>query len=94
MNDVKDKSELQALLSRITKIVQGLEKSPITEFTFLLKNFQDESPVSVKDFYMLHIEYIHKRARLFRVELSFRILAVLIVLMLIWQILSVLRFFK
>lgn len=43
---------------------------------------------------MLHIEYIHKRARLFRVELSFRVLAVLLVLMLIWQILSAFRFFK
>jgi len=43
---------------------------------------------------MLHIEYIHKRARLFRVELSLRVLAVLLVLILIWQILSVLRFFK
>lgn len=43
---------------------------------------------------MLHIEYIHKRACLFRVELSLRVLAILLVLILIWQILSVLRFFK
>lgn len=43
---------------------------------------------------MLHIEYIHKRSRLFRVELSLRVIAVLIVLLFIWQILSVLRFIK
>jgi hypothetical protein len=48
----------------------------------------------LKEVYMLHIEYIHKRARLFRVELSLRVLAVLLVLFLIWQILSVLHFFK
>lgn len=43
---------------------------------------------------MLHIEYIHKRARLFRIELSLRVFAVLVVLLLIWQILSVLRILK
>ncbi len=43
---------------------------------------------------MLSIEYVHKRSRLFRVELSLVVVAVLTVLMLLWQMLSVLRFFK
>jgi hypothetical protein len=33
---------------------------------------------------MLHIEYVHKRSRLFRIELSLRGIAVLFVLLLIW----------
>ena len=43
---------------------------------------------------MLSIEYIHKRSRLFRIELSLIVVASLIVLIFIWQILSVLKFIK
>lgn len=43
---------------------------------------------------MLSIEYVHKRVRLFRVELSLIVVACLIVLMLLWQILSVLKIIK
>jgi len=43
---------------------------------------------------MLSIEYIHKRIKLFRIELSLIALAVLGVIFFIWQILNVLRIFK
>ena len=43
---------------------------------------------------MLSIEYVHKRSRLFRVELSLVMVAALTVLMLLWQILIVLRISK
>lgn len=43
---------------------------------------------------MLSIEYIHKRVRLFRVELRLIVVACLIVLIFIWQILSVLKIIK
>lgn len=43
---------------------------------------------------MLSIEYIHKRSKLFRIELSLVVVAVLMVLIMVWQILSVLKFFK
>ena len=43
---------------------------------------------------MLSIEYTHKRAKLFRIELSLIAVAVLGVIFLIWQILTVLRVFK
>lgn len=43
---------------------------------------------------MLSIEYTHKRAKLFRIELSLIAVAVLAVIFLIWQILNVLRVFK
>ncbi|CAM3790977.1 hypothetical protein POAN111098_08180 [Polynucleobacter antarcticus] len=43
---------------------------------------------------MLSIEYVHKRVRLFRVELSLIVVACLIVLMLLWQILSMLKIIK
>jgi len=43
---------------------------------------------------MLHIEYIHKRSKLFRIELSLVIVVALVVLVLVWQVLSVLNFFK
>lgn len=43
---------------------------------------------------MLSIEYVHKRVRLFRVELSLIVVACLFVLMLLWQILSVLKIIK
>ena len=43
---------------------------------------------------MLSIEYTHKRAKLFRIELSLIAVAVLGVIFLIWQILNVLRVFK
>jgi hypothetical protein len=43
---------------------------------------------------MLSIEYIHKRAKLFRIELSFVIIAVMVVLILIWQILLILKIVK
>ena len=40
---------------------------------------------------MLSIEYVHKRVKLFRIELSFIILAALLVVIFIWQILRVLK---
>ncbi|WP_256441753.1 hypothetical protein [Polynucleobacter sp. AP-Nino-20-G2] len=43
---------------------------------------------------MLSIEYIHKRSKLFRIELSLVVVATLVVLILVWQILSTLKFFK
>ncbi len=36
---------------------------------------------------MLSIEYIHKRVKLFRIELSLLVVACLVVIILIWQIL-------
>jgi len=43
---------------------------------------------------MLSIEYIHKRVKLFRIELSLVVVAILAVLFFVWQILSILRFVK
>ena len=43
---------------------------------------------------MLSIEYMNKRARLFRLELSPLVLAILGVLMVLWQLLSFLRILK
>lgn len=43
---------------------------------------------------MLSIEYIHKRVRLFRVELSFVMVAVFALLTLFWNILSILKIVK
>ena len=43
---------------------------------------------------MLSIEYIRKRSRLFRIELSLIVVATLVVLIFVWQILSLLKFFK
>ena len=43
---------------------------------------------------MLSIEYIHKRAKLFRIELSLIAVAVLAAIFLLWQILNILRIFK
>lgn len=43
---------------------------------------------------MLSIEYVHKRARLFRVELSFLMVACFAVLILFWQILRILLVLK
>jgi hypothetical protein len=43
---------------------------------------------------MLSIEYTHKRSRLFKVELSLIVVATFIVLIFVWQILSLLKFFK
>jgi hypothetical protein len=40
---------------------------------------------------MLSIEYVHKRVRLFRIELSLVVLACLGIMLLIWQLLTVLR---
>ena len=54
---------------------------------FIPNDFFLESPV-------LSIEYIHKRAKLFRIELSLIAVAVLAVIFFIWQILNVLRIFK
>ena len=42
---------------------------------------------------MLSIEYIHKRMRLFRLELSLMIVACLAVLIFLWQLFSMLRIF-
>ena len=43
---------------------------------------------------MLSIEYIHKRVKLFRIELSLLVVACLAVIILIWQILRVLMAIK
>ena len=43
---------------------------------------------------MLSIEYMNKRARLFRLELSPLVLAILGTLVLVWQLLSFLRILK
>lgn len=43
---------------------------------------------------MLSSEYTHKRSRLFRIEMSLVVVASFIVLILFWQILSVLKFLK
>jgi hypothetical protein len=43
---------------------------------------------------MLSIEYVHKRVRLFRLELSLMMVACLAVILLIWQVLRVLLVFK
>jgi hypothetical protein len=39
---------------------------------------------------MLSIEYTHKRARLFRIELNFAVLLVLISIYMVWKILTTL----
>ena len=43
---------------------------------------------------MLSIEYVHKRVRLFRVELSLVVIACLAVILLGWNILTALKIFK
>lgn len=43
---------------------------------------------------MLSIEYVNKRVRLFRIELSPLVLAILALVMLLWQLLSFLRMIK
>jgi hypothetical protein len=43
---------------------------------------------------MLSIEYVHKRVKLFRIELSLLVVACLAVIILIWQILRVLMAIK
>ena len=43
---------------------------------------------------MLSIEGIHKRVRLFRIELSLIVVACLAVLIFLWQLLGVLRILK
>ena len=43
---------------------------------------------------MLSIEYVHKRVRLFRIELSLMIVASLVLVFFVWQILQVLKIIK
>jgi hypothetical protein len=43
---------------------------------------------------MLSIEYVHKRVKLFRIELSLLVVACLAVMILVWQILRVLMAIK
>ncbi len=43
---------------------------------------------------MLSIEYVHKRVKLFRIELRFLMIASFLVIILIWQILRVLMAIK
>ena len=43
---------------------------------------------------MLSIEYVNKRVRLFRIELSPLVLAILSLVMLVWQLFSFLRIIK
>jgi hypothetical protein len=43
---------------------------------------------------MLSIEYVHKRATLFRIELSLLMIACFAVIILIWQMLRVLMVLK
>lgn len=43
---------------------------------------------------MLSIEYTHKRAKIFRLELSLLMVSVLTVIILFWQVLSILKIVK
>jgi hypothetical protein len=43
---------------------------------------------------MLSIEYVHKRVRLFRIELSLVVFAFLGIMLMLWQLLKVLRILK
>ena len=43
---------------------------------------------------MLSIEYTHKRAKIFRLELSLLMVSVLAVIILFWQVLSILKIIK
>ncbi len=43
---------------------------------------------------MLSIEYIHKRVKLFRIELSLMIVASMVLVFFVWQILQVLKIIK
>jgi hypothetical protein len=43
---------------------------------------------------MLSIEYVHKRMKLFRIELSLLVVACLAVIILVWQILRALMAIK
>ena len=43
---------------------------------------------------MLSIEYTYKRSKLFRIELSHVVIVSFVALILVWQILSALKFFK
>jgi hypothetical protein len=43
---------------------------------------------------MLSIEYVHKRVRLFRIELNLVVLACLGIVLMLWQLLMVLRILK
>lgn len=43
---------------------------------------------------MLSIEYTHKRAKVFRVELSLLMVSILAVMIVFWQILSLLKIIK
>jgi hypothetical protein len=43
---------------------------------------------------MLSIEYVHKRVRLFRIELSLVVLACLGIVLMAWQLLMVLRILR
>lgn len=48
----------------------------------------------LKEIAMLSIEYVNKRVRLFRLELSPLVLAILALLLLVWHFLSFLRIIK
>ncbi|MDH6248378.1 hypothetical protein [Polynucleobacter sphagniphilus] len=43
---------------------------------------------------MLSIEYVHKRVKLFRIELSLMIVASMVLVFFVWQILQVLKIIK
>ena len=43
---------------------------------------------------MLSIEYVHKRVRLFRIELSLVAVACLGIMLMVWQLLMLLRILK
>lgn len=43
---------------------------------------------------MLSIEYTHKRAKLFRLELSLLMVSVLAAIILFWQVLNILKIVK
>ena len=73
----------------ITTTVWAMDGMPIGLFCLVLSN-----PMILGGILMLSIEYVHKRARLFRVELSLAVLAGLLVIFFIWQILRVLLVIK
>jgi hypothetical protein len=43
---------------------------------------------------MLSIEYIHKRVKVFKIELSLLIIACLVVVFFVWQILSTIKVWR
>lgn len=66
-----------------------------SEFAWIYLGLSDYNTLSKsRGGRMLSIEYVHKRVKLFRIELSLLVVACLAVVILIWQILRVLMVLK